>query len=253
MNNHLIKNSILFICLSGLSISDTPAETPTDDQLLELEQQIEQQEKAKQRAAEDARRSAEAQKLKEERARLEEERRKLEEERNKIETARQDEIIQIQKEEEAMIKAENEQREKFNDFITSGHTALETKDKTNALSNFQQAVLLYPNNMEALTGLKKAEELLDPFCYKFTGTWEQPGWGGETVKFYENGKVSFKSTVVYHENEWFCHPDKKEISMDILNNVSNAPLYSFKLSNDNTKIYFVKRNQLYLQKISDDN
>jgi len=245
----LIPLVLILSLASALQLAG--AETPTDAELLELERQIQLQEleqkNVEQQAVEEARRKTEEQKLKQEQARLDEERRKLEEEKERIEAARKSEEV-------ARLKSEENKRKNYNELMTSGMSAMEGKQKQSAITYYQQALVLYPGDREALAALKEAEALLDEFCLSFIGTWQQPGWGGDTVIFYEDGRVSFKSTVVAYENQWYCDPVNKLISMDILNNVRGAPRYRFKLSDNRKQIHFADRNQdLYLEKVSDNN
>jgi len=241
----------LIICLILTVSYLSPVHAVTDAELEALEKQIEQlesEEKKQTEAAEKKKTEAEAK----QNAEVETEKRR----RVELEKQRQDEqrrfaeLERKRQEEEARKRAEEENKEKYTLLIAEAGQAVRNKDKELAISKYNEVLVLYPRDRVAISGIKEAEKLMDKFCYMLIGEWKQPAWGGDTVNFFEDGVVSFKSTIVSYQNTWECHPERREISMDILNNVKNAKIYSFKLSSDGRKLYFVSYGeQLYLEKI----
>lgn len=197
------------ICL--YSTMGAAAEVPTDEQLLELEQQIKQQEaeqeKARQRAAEEARRKAEEQKLMEERARLEEEKRQLEAERKRQEQERQ------QAEHDKKQKG-NEQKEKFNSYISAAEIALKDRDRDTAIDNFEQALAIYPDDAAAKQGLANAKNLKDKVCYDVLGEWSWNN-GEATLILKEGGSLEYRYWGT-HSGQWQCsNPANRQVHVRI--------------------------------------
>jgi len=225
----------------------SPAQAVSDAELEALEKQIEQLEveekeqaeaeakrkvEQKRKAEAEAKRKAEveAKKQAEEKRKQEAEEKRLAEE----ETKRKEEEVKKRAEEEKLL-------------ITEAEQAVINRDKELAISIYNDALVLYPNDNVANLGMKEAKTLMDNFCYQLIGAWHQPE-KRHTVKFYENGVVYFSGTIVSYENKWKCLPNEKEIAMDILNNVSNAEIYTFKISDDGKKVYW-PGGHLYLEKI----
>jgi flagellar biosynthesis GTPase FlhF len=253
-----IKGHLLMTCLIASFISGaaylTPVHAVTDAELEALEKQLEQQElnqrEAERQTAEDSRRKAEAKKIKEQQVQLEKERRKLEKEKKRIEETRKAELERKREEKVANKKAEQEKTDEYNSLISEAEQAINKKDKELAISKYTEALVIVPADTVVITGLKKAEKLMNKFCYELIGTWKEPS--GDITKFYENGIVKFIFAFGEYEHPWECFPEKRQVKMNYLNN--NNPVYitSFKLSNDNKRIYFADRNSLYVEKISDD-
>ncbi|MCG8380174.1 MAG: cell envelope integrity protein TolA [Proteobacteria bacterium] len=235
MNRCLIKKSFLFIFLIFvylLPISATSVDTPTDDQLLELERQIEQQEieleKAKQRAAEEARRKAEEQKLKEERAKLEEERRKLEEERKKAEAARQEET----KKQAAL----EEKKSQYDERMQLARKALDDKDKDKAKLHFNEALAIYPNDVSAQSGIQEASKLKDKVCYDMIGTWEMKEFIGSLQIRIMEGGVFHHGTSNDNPTRWTCYPEQRQLKEHLMNS-------TYTLGSDGTCMTWEYRDQ----------
>lgn len=211
MNRNLIKKLILFICFIFLSAPALSVEIPTDDQLLELERLIEQketeQEKAKQRAVEEARHKAEEQKLKEERARLEQERRLLEAEKQKEDQERQ-------QAEELKRQTEKQQQDEFASHMDTAKTALDNHDRETAISHYEKALSLIPEDTAAKSGLLEAQALKDKVCYDVRGEWL---WNDGEAKLILNKDGTL--TYIYwgtHSGIWQCsNPAARQIYVKI--------------------------------------
>ena len=227
-----------------------PVQAVTDAELEALEKQIEQQEVEEKKQSETERKAKiEAQRKAEEAKQLAEEKKRLEEEKKKIEEARKVELERKREEEVANKKAEQEKTKKYNSLISEAEQAISNKNKELAISKYNEALVIVPGDIVVGTGLKNAEKLMNKFCYELIGTWKE--LNGDITKFYENGIVKFVFTFGEYEHPWECFPEKRQVKMNYLDN--NNPVYitSFKLSNDNKRLYFSDRNVLYVEKISD--
>lgn len=247
------SNTTLYLIIGLIfsTVNLTSVFAVTDAELEALEKQLKQQESEEVKQAEAKRRAElENQRLREVQKRLDEDKRQLVEERRKLEEARLAELERKRQEVEARKKAEVKKNEKYNFLIREAEHAIGNKDKELAISKYNEALALVPEDGVAISGLKKARKLKDKFCYQLIGTWKE-SITNDITKFYENGTVTFKSSIVSYEHSWECRPERREISMNYLNN--NNPIYisSFKLSDDNKKLHFVKRGSLYAEKISD--
>jgi flagellar biosynthesis GTPase FlhF len=263
MKSKLVHSFIVSLII--IFSHQTSVTAVTDAELEALEKQLEQQEteekkqteaEAKRKAEQKRKAEAEAEKkrlvelekqrMEEEQRQLENEKRKFEEEKKKLEESRLAELERKRQEEEKI--------EKYNLLISEAEQAIEDKDKELAISKYTETLALVPGDSAAKTGIQQAEKLLDKFCYKIVGTWKSPGWGvSPPTIFYENGTVQFNTTLVTFTNKWACHPERKQISMDILNNVRNAEIYDFRLSDDDRELYFVKYGgRAHLEKINNE-
>ncbi len=209
---YLLKVIAIWISLFLLFPTTGLAESPSDAEFLELEQQIKQQEteqeKAKQRAAEDAQRSAEAQKLKEERARLEEERRKLEEEKQAELKRRQEEEEKTnrQQEEQQRVTAEAEKRKQFEQFMANAVTAMNNHDYKSALQAYSQALEKDPNDATALEGQTKAKEY-QATCTTLIGEWN---WFFAKLVVHEDGTMQ-AFALIPNNGTWECTDPLKKV------------------------------------------
>ncbi len=188
------------------------SDTPSDEELQQLEQLIKQQEveqeKAKQRAAEEARRKAEEQKLKEERARLEEERRKLEEEKQAelIRRQQEEEKAKRLQEEQQRAAAEAEKTRQFEQYMSNAATAMNNHDYKSAQQAYTQALEIIPNDTNALQGQTKAREYQE-FCTTLVGEWN---WFLAKLVVHENGTVQALA-LIPNQGKWECtDPVKRE-------------------------------------------
>ena len=183
----------------------------TDAELEALEQQIEQQE-ILDKEKEEAERKAkeEAKRLAEEKKRLDEQRKQLEDERKKIEELRKAELEKKQQQ-EAKQKAEQEKRKKYNLLIAEAEQAMNEKDKELAINKYNEALLLFPNDTNAVTGLNKAHELKHKVCYEVLGLWIwDKAFGKETIVLNENGTIDYQ-TSIKGSGSWDCIDPEKRI------------------------------------------
>lgn len=192
--------------LVSLSPVNNIADTPSDEELLKLEQQIKhqeaEQEKAKQHAAEEARRKAEEQKLREERARLEEERRKLEEEKQAILEK------QKQKEQQHAAEEEDEKEERLNLLMTNARNAEHNKNFDLAINIYNDVLKEFPDNTTAISGIERIKSVLKT-CESIIGVW---AWNnGAKTHFYENGTVKSTAFIIKSEGGWKCIDPEKRI------------------------------------------
>ena len=130
-----------FICLILMVGQPTPVHAVTNAELEALEKQIEQLESDEKKQVEAAaKRKAEVEKQ-----RLEETRR-ITEEKRMAEEARQAELERQRQDEESKKRAEEEKKEKYNLLITEAEQAVRYKDKNLAISNYEKALVLYPED-----------------------------------------------------------------------------------------------------------
>jgi len=182
-----------------LSPVNNIADTPSDEELLKLEQQIKhqeaEQEKAKQRAAEEARRKAEEQKLREEHRKLEEEKQV---------------ILEKQKQEEQQHAAEEEKikEEKLNLLMTNARNAEHNKNFDLAINIYNDVLKEFPDNTTAISGIERIKSVLKT-CESIIGVWS---WNnGAKTLFYENGTVKSIAFIIKSEGDWKCIDPEKRI------------------------------------------
>jgi len=206
---------ILSLALTLLSPVINHADTPSDEELLQLEQQIEQQEaeqkKAKQRAVKEVQHEAGAQKLEEERARLEEERRKLEEERQAVleKQKRDEEQAKHLMEEQQRVQQETEKRKLFEQFMSDAATAMDNHKYTNAVQAYTQALAIDANNANALEGQAKAREYQE-ICNTLIGEWT---WFFSKLIVYEDGTME-AIALIPNNGSWECSdPSKRKFTL----------------------------------------
>jgi len=166
--------------------ADVSAQSPTDEQLLELERQIEQQEaeqaEVKQRAEAETKRKVEEEAKKielekqraaeeESRKKAEQEQTRLEEERRKAEEARLAEFERKQKEEIAeRLRAEKEKQEKYNKHIQSAEAYMADEKYDMAIHEYQIILNLFPDDIQAANGISEARKYLNA-CGEIVGNW----------------------------------------------------------------------------------
>jgi hypothetical protein len=245
MKSKTVHYLIISLILMVAHLSSVTA--VTDAELEALEKQIEQLESKEKKQLE----AAEKKKAVAAAKRKEEIKRKAEAEaKRKAEELRLTELERQRQEKEAKERADEEKKQKYDALIAYAQQAFANKDKTQAIARYNEALALLPDDVTALSGIQQAQKLMDPFCYQLIGTWKEHT-SKDITKFYENGIVSFKSTIVAYEHTWECHPDRREISMNYLNNDNPEYITSFKLLDDNKKLLFVEYGILYAEKISD--
>jgi len=186
---NLMKSLSLIISLILTVGYLTPVQAVTDAELEALEKQIEQQEAEEKRQAEaklekqqllEEKRLLEKQveemrKLEAEKKQLAEQKRLEEEEEKKMEEARLAELERQRQEEEAKKRAEEEKKEKYTLLITEAEQAVSNKDKELAISKYNEALTIYPNDTIANTGIKEAEKLKHKVCFDVLGVWYSDG------------------------------------------------------------------------------
>ncbi len=166
----IVRSFFVGVLLSWMFMASSTvrAEAPTDEVFQEIERQIEQQEaeqaEAKKHAQEEAKRKAEEEARKVEmdkqRAAEEEARRQAEEDAKK------------RADEEAKLKTEAEKKEKYSALIKEAEQAISNKDKELALNKYNEALVLYPDDTVANSGLNEANKLIDKACLALAGSWE---------------------------------------------------------------------------------
>ena len=180
----------------------------TDAELEALEKQIEQQEleEKKQKAETDAKRRAE-QKQKAEAAakRKTELKRKANAEAEKTRAAElEKQRIEEEKRltEETKKREEEEKKKKYTMLITEAEQATSNKDKEVAISKYNEALALYPDDAEAELGIKTAEKLMDKGCYNILGEWVD---FGNRMFVKSDGTVEMKNVLLGEITaKWKC-------------------------------------------------
>ena len=186
----------------------------TDAELEALEKQIEQQETEKKKQIEaEVKRKAEAIRKAEGEAKRKaeakaEKNRIAELEKQRLEEAKQ--VSEEKRKAEEAQRQEEEKKEKYNLIIAVAEQAINDKDKELAISKYNNALVLYPNNELALIGLKKAEGLTDNGCSDIIGVWRWNDLTRTTTRFYEDGKVISKN-IFKSEGTWECIDPKNRI------------------------------------------
>lgn len=209
---YYLKLPILLLLLIPIISSYVHADTPTEDELQELEQLINQQEveqqREKQHAEEEARRKAEEQKLREERTKFEEERRKLEEQKQTelIRKQEEDETKKRLEEEQKRVAAEAEQLKQFNQYMSDAVTAINNKDYKSASQAYSSALEIMPHDPMAQDGYTKATEYQE-FCNSLLGEWN---WFLAKLIVHENGTMQALA-LIPNQGKWECsNPEKRE-------------------------------------------
>jgi hypothetical protein len=157
----------------------------TDAELEALEKQLEQQEaeeiqkiesEMKEKAEEEVKRKAEEKRKSKDEAEkkriLELEKQSQEQQmENEVQKRRLADLERLRQEEEASKKTEEEKKNKYNSLITEAEQAVINRDKKLAISKFNEALTLYPNDSEVKLGIKNAEKLMEKACYNVLGEW----------------------------------------------------------------------------------
>ena len=188
----------------------------TDAELEALEKQLEQleseesrqvDEEAKQKAAAEARRRAEQKRKKEAEAKrqAQEENRKVEEER-----LRKEQEARKQAETEK-AKKEEEKRAQFSQHMRDGDSLMNNKKYTEALSEYTQALLLFPDDSTAHSGQSRAQEYQDN-CATLVGEWD---WSFDIfVTINEGGKMQSRALIPNH-GTWECtDPSQRKYTLN---------------------------------------
>jgi len=213
----------------------------TDAELEALEKQIEQQEaEEKQKAKAEAKRRAEAEKLAEEKKRLaeiekqlQEKQRQLEDEEKKNEETQLAELERQHQEEEAKKRAEEGNKEKYTLLIAEAEQAVSNKDKELAISKYNEALTLYPNNPVANSGVKEAEKLMDKLCYEVLAKWDwEPGILTQTMDVKEDG--TYIGGGLSDDGTWECIDPTKRLFLFRISALGSSAEQVYELSVDGT-------------------
>ena len=158
----------LFSWMLLIPANSVRAEAPTDEVFQEIERQIKQQE-AEQAEAKKKDEAETKRKVEEEAKKIE-----LEKQRAAEEEARRqaEEDAKKRADEEAKLKAEAEKKEKYSALIKEAEQAISNKDKELAINKYNEALVLYPDDTVANSGLNEANKLIDKTCLALAGSWE---------------------------------------------------------------------------------
>lgn len=208
----------LISCLTLVLCSTVSVQAVSNADLLELEKQIEQQEaedkESEQRAIEDLRRKTETRELKEQQQRLELERTRVEKERRALEALKQDQDNKRKSIEQEKLQKKKDREMKFDHFINAAKVALDNKARDTAISQFEQALAIIPDDISAKQGLSDANKLKDKVCYDVLGEWHWNN-GDAKLTLHENGTLDY----IYwgnHTGNWQCNsPGSRQIHIEI--------------------------------------
>lgn len=205
---------IAYLCLLLLS-AYIHAQTPTDEELKALEQQIEQQEaeqtEANRKAAEAMKRKAEEQeagrKAAEAQIRAEEEARQHAEQEARAAA----EAEAQRKEEESRLLREQQQREQFSQYMQNGDLAMNKKGYPEALLAYTQALEIFPNDSAALSGQSRAQEYLS-VCAALIGEWDW--FFGTSAIVSADGKLQ-AIALIPNQGSWECtDPSQRKFTLN---------------------------------------
>jgi dynactin complex subunit len=155
----------------------------TDAELEALEKQLEQ---------------LESEKLKQ----VEEEAKQKAEEEKRI---AEDEHLRAEQEARAQAEAEKQKKEEvkraqFSQYLKNGDSAMENKEYTEALSEYAQALVLFPDDSTALSSQSRAQELKDA-CAALVGEWD---WSFDIfVTINADGNMQSRALIPNH-GTWEC-------------------------------------------------
>lgn len=182
-----------------------PVHAVTDAELEALEKQLEQleseklkqvDEEAKQKAEAEAKQRAEQKRKNEAEAKrqAEEQKRIAEDERLRTE---QEARAQAEAEKQ---KKEEEKRAQFSQYMKNGDSAVDNKEYAEALSEYAQALVLFPDDSTALSSQSRARELKDA-CAALVGEWD---WSFDIfVTINADGNMQSRALIPNH-GTWEC-------------------------------------------------
>ena len=171
---------------------------------------------AEKQAAEKRRRAdAERRRLAaEQRRREEEQRRREEEERRALEAARLAELERLREEQEARRLAELDKRRRFDEFLADARLAVQDRDKSRAIDSYNEALLLYPDDIDARRGLAVAKDLVDKVCSEVVGDWEISTGG--IASLMQGGSVTYNFLFVHTGGTWeSVDPSVRRFAIDM--------------------------------------
>jgi serine/threonine protein kinase len=157
-------------------------------------------------------------KLEEEKRLSELEKKRQEEEKRLTEAARlaeQERQQQAEAEVEAeKLQKEQEKKKQFSQLIAKADLALTNRDKDQAIKQYNEALLLYPDDVNANLGLKNAENLKHKLCYEVLGLWVwDKTFGQETIILKENGTIDYQISIK-GSGSWECtSPESRTIKI----------------------------------------
>jgi len=187
----------------------------TDAELEALEKQLEQLESEESKLVDDeAKKKAEA----EAKRRVEQKRKKEGEAKKQAdEEERKAEDERLREEQEARARAEAEKKKKeeekraqFSQYMKNGNLAMDNKQYAEALSEFTQALVIFPNDSAALSGESRAREYQDN-CAALVGEWE---WAfGITVIVSADSNLQAIALISNH-GTWECtDPSQRKFTL----------------------------------------
>jgi hypothetical protein len=204
-----MKSLSLIVCLILTGGYLSPAQAVSDAELEALEKQIEQLEAKEKKAEAEAKRKAKAEAKR--MAEAEAEKQAEEKRKQEAEDKRLAEEEMKRQEKEVKKRAEEEKKEKYTLLITEAEQAINNKDKVLAISKYEKALVLYPDDNYAANGILEAKKLKHKLCYEVLGAWI---WDNKyTLNIRENG--TFTGTGI-SERTWNCSdPENRTIELDI--------------------------------------
>jgi len=184
------------------------AETPTDEELLELEQQIEQQEQEQAEAKKRAEAKAKHQAEEEAKLKAEEEARRQAEEEARIHA--EAEAQRKAGEEKQRLQLEQQQREKFDKVMAGADAAMSKNDFSLAVESYAHALEIFPDDVAALAGHARAQNFQE-VCAALTGEWD---WiFGSVAIVNANGTLQGVSIIPNH-GTWECtDPSQRKFTL----------------------------------------
>jgi len=180
----------------------------TDAELEALEKQIEQLETDEKNQAE----VAEKKKAEAAAKRIADQKRKANAEAEKkraaeLEKQRMEEEKRLAK--ESKKREEEEKKKKYTMLITEAEQAATNKDKELAISKYESALTIFPDDINAKKGLQEAQNI-NSFCKIILGGWSYEGWGAiQTLR--ANGTYDL---VGGNSGTWECtDPENRTITL----------------------------------------
>lgn len=188
----------------------------TDAELEALEEQLEQQElqekqDLRDKLAEEKRKNAQAlQRIKRE----QEEKRLAEQEKQRQEEKQLNDAARLAEQER--LRQKEELKNKYMSIINEADLALSNKDKVLAIKKYNEALVLFPDDVVATLGVKKAEILKHKLCYDVLGKWIWgKALGQEFIILHDNGTIDYQ-TFTKGSGSWECtSPETRTIKIRI--------------------------------------
>lgn len=213
------KTSLLFSTLIFMVGYLVSVFAVTNAELEALEKQLERQEAEEKKQIEvEEKKKAEQKRKAEVEARKQEE---AEAKRNAIKETKRKAAAEAEKRqltelerqrqgEEVKKRAEEEMKGKYNLLIAEAKQAMNDKDKELAISKYNEALRLVPDDPVANSGIKEASKLKHKVCYEVLGAWQYPQ---AVMDIKEDG--TFAATGIA-DSTWKCtDPKNRTIELKI--------------------------------------